>query len=80
MKFGVPKVPGKNVVIFATFAGVHTGRTEPIPATKYAALIFENPGFTVLEEIHVVGEIHGNPDYSTKGKLGDIVDDQIKKT
>ncbi|MBT3275065.1 MAG: nitric oxide synthase [Spirochaetales bacterium] len=70
--FGAPKVPGKNAVIFATFAGAHTGMTEPAPATKYVALIFEHLGFTVLDEIHIVGEFHGKLDYSTKGKLGDI--------
>ena len=70
--FGAPKVSDKNAIIFATFVGAHTGITEPIPATKYVALIFEHLGFTVLDEIHVVGEFHGKLDYSTKGKLGDV--------
>lgn len=67
-----PKVPGKYVIVFVTYTGAHTGVSEAIPATKYVASAFEHLGFAVLDEIHVVGEYHGKPDYNTKGKLGDI--------
>jgi hypothetical protein len=29
-------------------------------------------GFTILDELYVVGEFHGSEEASTKGRLGDI--------
>ena len=69
---GAPTIPGKNAIVFATFAGAHTGMTEPVPATKHVALLFEHLGFKVMDEIHVVGEYHGKIDFNTEGRLGDI--------
>lgn len=72
VKVGSPKLPGKHVIIFCTYSGPHTGINEAIPAAKCAAQFFEHLGFTVLDEIYVVGEFHGSVELSTRGRLGDI--------
>ena len=72
VKIGSPKLPGKSVIIFCTYSGPHTGINEAIPAGKYAAQFFEHLGFTILDELYVIGEFHGSEELSTKGKLGDI--------
>jgi len=72
VKVGAPKVPGKNVLIFCTYSGPHTGINEAIPAGKYAGQFFEHLGWTVLDEWYVVGEFHGSEEASTLGRLGDI--------
>jgi flavodoxin len=72
IKVGSPKLKGKNVIIFCTYSGPHTGINEAIPAAKYAAQFFEHLGFTVLDELYIVGEFHGLKEESTKGRLGDI--------
>ena len=69
---GAPRLPGKNALIFCTYSGPHTGIREAIPAGLYAGQFFEHLGFTVLDEWYVVGEFHGNPEASTRGRLGDI--------
>jgi len=72
VKVGAPKGPGKNVLIFCTYSGPHTGIREAVPAGLYAGQFFEHLGFTVLDEWYVVGEFHGSEEASTKGRLGDI--------
>ena len=72
VKVSAPKVPGKNALIFCTYSGPHTGIREAIPAGLYAGQFFEHLGFTVLDELYVVGEFHGSEEASTKGILGDI--------
>ena len=72
VKVGSPKLPGKHVIIFCTYSGPHTGINEAIPAAKYAAQFFEHLGFTVLDEIYVVGEFHSSVELSTRGRLGDV--------
>jgi hypothetical protein len=70
--WGSPRVPGKNVLIFCTYSGPHTGIREARPAGLYAGQFFEHLGFNVLDEWYVVGEFHGNDEASTQGRLGDI--------
>jgi len=72
VKLCAPKIPGKRAVVFCTYSGPHTGLREAIPACKYMGQFFEHLGFDLVSEWYVVGEFHGNKDYSTKGKLGDI--------
>jgi len=72
VRIGAPKVLGKNVLIFCTYSGPHTGINEAIPAGKYAGQFFEHLGFTVLDEWYVVGEFHGSEAASTMGRMGDI--------
>jgi len=52
--------------------GPHTGISEAIPAGKYLGQFFDHLGFNVLDEWYVVGEFHGNEEYSTRGRMGDI--------
>ena len=71
IKIGSPRLAGKYVVIFCTYSGPHTGIDEATPAGKYAGQFFDHLGFTVLDEIYVIGEAR-NEEASTKGRLGDI--------
>ena len=72
VRIGAPKVPGKNVLIFCTYSGPHTGINEAIPAGKYVGQFFEHLGFTILDELYVLGEFHGSEEASTMGRMGDI--------
>jgi hypothetical protein len=72
IKIGAPKVPGKNALVFCTYSGPHTGINEAIPAGKYAGQFFEHLGFTVLDELYVLGEFHGSEEASTMGRMGDV--------
>lgn len=72
IKLGAPKIPGKTTFVFCTYSGPHIGINEAIPATKYMAQFFEHLGFEIAGEWHIVGEFHGRPEFSTKGRLGDI--------
>jgi len=71
VKTGAPRVPGKNVLVFCTYSGPHTGIREAIPAGKFVGQFFEHLGFTVLDEWYVIGEFHGSEEKSTQGPLGD---------
>lgn len=72
VKVSAPKLSEKSALIFCTYSGPHSGIREAIPAGLYAGQFFEHIGFTVLDELYVVGEFHGSVEESTKGKLGDI--------
>jgi hypothetical protein len=72
VRVGAPTVPGRNVLIFCTYSGPHTGVDEATPATRYAGQFFAHLGFTVLDEWCIVGEFHGSPEASTMGRMGDI--------
>ena len=72
VKWGAPTRPGKNVLIFCTYSGPHTGIREAKPAGLHAGQFFEHLGFTVVDEWYIVGEFHGREEASTQGRLGDI--------
>ena len=72
IKLGAPTIPGKNVLIFCTYSGPHTGLNEAIPVGKYIGQFFEHLGFTVLAEWYVLSEFCGSAERSTLGRLGDI--------
>jgi hypothetical protein len=72
IKVLAPRVPGKQAVVFVTYSGPHTGIAEAIPVGKYLGQFLAHLGFAVLDEWYVVGEFHGNEEYSTRGCLGDI--------
>lgn len=38
----------------------------------YMGQFFEHIGFTVLDEWYILSEFVGNPERSTKGRMGDI--------
>lgn len=72
VEVGAPEVPGRNVLIFCTYSGPHTGIREATPAVLYAGQFFEHLGFTIVGEWYVIGEFHGWDEGSTRGRLGDI--------
>jgi multimeric flavodoxin WrbA len=67
-----PQIPGKHAAVFVTYSGPHTGIREATTAGKYMGQFLEHLGFGVPVEWYVVGEYHGNPELSTKGRLGDV--------
>jgi flavorubredoxin len=71
IKVGSPRLAGKFAVVFCTYAGPHTGIDEATPAGKYAGQFFDHLGFTVLDELYVVGQAQSE-EANTKGRLGDI--------
>ena len=72
VKYGSPKVPGKNVLIFCTYSGPHTGIDEATPAGDYVGQFFGHIGFNILDKWYVLSEFIGNEAASTKGRMGDI--------
>lgn len=72
VKYGSPNVPGKNVLIFCTYSGPHTGIDEATPAGDYAGQFFGHIGFTILDKWYVLSEFIGNEAASTEGRMGDI--------
>ena len=69
---GCPKVTGKNVLVFCTYSGPHTGIDEASPAGKNMRQYFEHFGFNIVGEWYIISEFHGREDLSTLGRLGDI--------
>jgi flavodoxin len=72
IKLSCPRVPGKNVLVFCTYSGPHTGIAEAIPAGKFMGQFFDHIGFTVIDEWYILSEFIGSLDNSTLGRLGDI--------
>jgi flavorubredoxin len=72
IKLGAPKFQGKKAVVFVTYSGPHTGIAEATPVGKDIGQYFEHIGFTVTAEWYVLSEFHGQKEYSTQGRLGDI--------
>ncbi|MCW4053753.1 MAG: flavodoxin domain-containing protein [Candidatus Bathyarchaeota archaeon] len=67
-----PKIPGKNALVFCTYAGPHTGIQEVIPAGKYIGQFLEHLGFNILDEWYILSEYRGWKEGNTKGRMGDI--------
>ncbi|MCW4006329.1 MAG: flavodoxin domain-containing protein [Candidatus Bathyarchaeota archaeon] len=72
IKPSAPAVKGKNVLIFVSYSGPHTGLNEATPVGKYVGQFFEHLGFTVLDEWYILSEFVGSEEHSTKGRMGDI--------
>ena len=70
---GAPTLPGKSALIFCTYSGPHTGIREAVPAGLYMGQFFEHFGFLVLDEWYILSEFVGSEEYSTKGRMGNIV-------
>jgi len=73
IKLGAPKLPGKSAVIFCTYSGPHTGVNEAVPVGKYLGQFFEHLGFEIKGEWYTVGEFHGRNEFSSNGRLGNII-------
>jgi hypothetical protein len=68
-----PRRPGKKVLVYCTYGGVHTGVNEAVPAVKFLGQLFDHLGFEIVAEWYLVGEYHGKyKDHSVGGRLGDI--------
>lgn len=50
-----PRIPGKFVCVYCTYAGPHTGEAEAIPALKYMGQLFDHMGITIAAEWAVPG-------------------------
>jgi flavodoxin len=72
IKLAAPKIPGKNALVFCTYAGPHTGINEVIPSGKYISQFLEHLGFTILDEWYILSEYRGWKEGNTKGRMGDI--------
>jgi flavorubredoxin len=72
LQLASPRLLNKNALVFCTYSGPHCGINEALPAGKYIRQFFEHLGFTVKAEWYEVGEFHGWPGASTKGRHGDI--------
>ena len=72
VKPSAPKALGKNVLIFCTYSGPHTGINEALPVGKYIGQFFEHLGFTIMDEWYILSEYHSSEEMSTKGRMGDI--------
>lgn len=68
-----PRLKGKYTIAFRTCSGPHTGTSEVTPAGKHAGQSFDHLGFTVLDEIYVVGK-HRDEEMNTQGRPGDTRD------
>lgn len=68
---GAPRI-GKDVLLFCTYCGTHTGIREAEPAVRYAGQFFEHVGFSVVDELYVVGEFKNNEPNNRYGRLGDV--------
>lgn len=74
LKPGAPRLAAKNVGVYCTFGGSHTGVNEAVPAVKYMGQLFDHLGFTIAAEWYIPGA-YGVPKlqhHNTQGRLGDI--------
>lgn len=73
-----PIIPGKFGISFGTFSGPHIGVKEAIPMTMWLNSFLEHLGYTVLNQLHVVGKRNNPPknwpEINKNGRLGDIED------
>ncbi len=69
-----PVIPGKFGISFGTFAGPHIGEKEALPMTAWLNSFIEHLGYTAIDQWHVVGKHHHNPEINKNGRLGNIED------
>jgi len=69
-----PRLPDKKVVVYCTYAGVHTGISEAVPAVKFSGQLFDHLGFTIIDEWYFVGGFPAADfqHHNTGGRLGNI--------
>ena len=80
-----PVRPGRFAVCFATFCGAHNGVGEVLSVTQWLASFCEHIGYTVLDKIHIPGEMRDFgqakgwinaerlKELNTFGRLGNII-------
>ena len=69
-----PRVPGKFVCVYCTYAGPHTGEAEATPAIKYMGQLFDHLGITIAEEWAIPSAFipQKAQHFNTSGRLGNI--------
>lgn len=69
-----PRLPGKKAVIYCTYAAIHTGMSEAVPAVKFSGQLFDHLGFTIVDEWYFLGEFKDEnmKKLNSGGKVGDI--------
>ena len=69
-----PRIPGKFVCVYCTYAGPHTGEAEAIPAIKYMGQLFDHLGFTIADEWSIPGAFIPKKlqHFNLSGRLGNI--------
>jgi hypothetical protein len=46
----------KKTVIYYTYADIHTGINEAVPAVKFIGQLFDHLGFTIVDEWYFIGD------------------------
>ena len=74
IKLCSPRLPGKKAVVYCTYAGIHTGINEAVPAVKFSGQLFDHLGFTIVDEWCFIGGFKDESmkDLNIGGKFGNI--------
>ena len=69
-----PRLPDKKAVVYCTYAGVHTGIHEAVPAIKFTGQLFDHLGFVVVAEWYFIGDFKTEQmkHLNAVGRMGDI--------
>ena len=69
-----PRVPGKFVCVYCTYAGPHTGEAEAVPAIKYMGQLFDHLGISIAAEWSIPGAFvpESKKALNISGRLGNI--------
>ena len=69
-----PRIPGKFVCVYCTYAGPHTGEAEAVPAIKYMGQLFDHLGFSIADEWAIPGAFvpKNLQHFNLSGRLGNI--------
>ena len=69
-----PRLPDKKAVVYCTYAGVHTGIHEAVPAIKFTGQLFDHLGFVVVAEWYFIGDFKTEQmkHLNAAGRMGDI--------
>ena len=69
-----PRIPDKKAVIYCTYAGVHTGIHEAVPAIKFTGQLFDHLGFVIVAEWYFIGDFKTEQmkHLNAVGRMGDI--------
>lgn len=84
IKPGSPLIPGKKAVVYCSYAGIHTGINEAIPAVKFIGQLFDHLGVLIVAEWYFIGgfKTESFQHLNAVGRMGDITgrpDDQDLK-
>jgi multimeric flavodoxin WrbA len=74
IKACAPRV-NKQVVVYCTYGGVHTGINEAVPCVKLIGQLFDHYGFDIIAEWYVVGQFtpENMQHHNVNNRLGNII-------